>query len=96
MKKIYPKVLLDKKLNYQKFKHKETGMLVEAVKYKNGMEDGWQKFPNIAGRRPYVIVCELGFIQKMPVNEKIYIIRYKDYRFVLNSKFFLKKYRRLK
>lgn len=90
---IYPKELLNKPLPYQKYTHKKTGMKVAAVRYKEGMEDGWKEFPKIKGKRPYLIICYDGFIQKIMMHDKLFIVKYKDYRFVFEAKYFLKTYR---
>lgn len=87
----YPVEFLNKELPYKKYKHKDTGLEIEAVKLNNTMKDGSALFQGIS--KPYVIISDVGFTKKFPISKKYHLIRYKNGRFIIKSKNFYKIYK---
>ena len=78
---------MEKPKNY---KHKETGLKVKALLFKEGMEDGKLK----TGEN-YIIAWEGGFKQSLVVNENSFIILHKHYKFIFGKDWFLKTYKEM-
>jgi hypothetical protein len=84
------KIMEEIKIKYNDYEHRKTGLKIKAIKFKFGMEDGWDK------HRPYVIAWKYGFKRKIEVSEKKYIILRKEYKFIFDEKEFKKLYKRIK
>lgn len=79
-----------------KYINKETGLELEAVRYRmgNNLEHGFKK-DNNGNNRPYIRAATAnGFWKDTFLNEKMFIVKYGKYTFVYEEDVFLKLYKR--
>lgn len=63
---------MKKQIKYNKYKHKETGKIIKACKFKYGYEDGREK---INGQyKPYINGWDNGYKTQLFLTEKDYIV----------------------
>lgn len=91
-------------INYIAYKHKQTGKIIKACRFKYGMEDGKDL---IKGQyKPFVIAWNNGYKQKVYVSEKKYIVlsvsysqkkkKNIEYKFIFDKDIIKKFYVRIK
>lgn len=83
-----------------KYRHKQTGMIFEAEKYKVGMEDGWVDPTNSKiskeklndDFKPCMIIDEKGIRKYALVDDTKIIVYNRGFKFLFNYEWFLKNY----
>lgn len=79
------------KIKYNAYKHRETGLQIKAIQFKEGMEDG-----RLKNGKYYINGWDSGFEKPLSIDEDYFIVLRKKYRFIFEKNWFLKVYKKVK
>lgn len=77
-------------IKYDIYKHKESGLKVKAIQFKEGMEDG-----RLKNGKCYIDCWDIGFKKPLSIDEDHFIILHKKCKFIFNKYQFLKVYKKV-